>query len=199
MDKNEEIYRWVAAWIKGELTPEDEAELACWLKQDPKNQEWFDTFTTRENLKGALSLYASFHTAKRWEELERYCRITNRRKIHPGYWRYVAAVVILFIIGGIGFLYFVPDTRKEMTLAAVGPKEFHQQAVLVLENGKELVLNGIKDTCLSLGQGERLSGAFGLSPGFFTAGNSRRMAYPANPERRRIYIGIGGWEPGMVE
>lgn len=36
MDKNEEIYRWVAAWIKGELTPEDEAELACWLKQDPK-------------------------------------------------------------------------------------------------------------------------------------------------------------------
>ena len=96
------------------------------------------------------------HTAKRWEELERYCRITNRRKIHPGYWRYVAAVVILFIIGGIGFLYFVPDTRKEMTLAAVGPKEFHQQAVLVLENGKELVLNGIKDTCLSLGQGERL-------------------------------------------
>lgn len=136
MDKNEEIYRWVAAWIKGELTPEDEAELACWLKQDPKNQEWFDTFTTRENLKGALSLYASFHTAKRWEELERYCRITNRRKIHPGYWRYVAAVVILFIIGGIGFLYFVPDTRKEMTLAAVGPKEFHQQAVLVLENGK---------------------------------------------------------------
>lgn len=56
MDKNEEIYRWVAAWIKGELTPEDEAELACWLKQDPKNQEWFDTFTTRENLKGALSL-----------------------------------------------------------------------------------------------------------------------------------------------
>ena len=157
MDKNEEIYRWVAAWIKGELTPEDEAELACWLKQDPKNQEWFDTFTTRENLKGALSLYASFHTAKRWEELERYCRITNRRKIHPGYWRYVAAVVILFIIGGIGFLYFVPDTRKEMTLAAVGPKEFHQQAVLVLENGKELVLNGIKDTCLSLGQGERLS------------------------------------------
>ena len=156
MDKNEEIYRWVAAWIKGELTPEDEAELACWLKQDPKNQEWFDTFTTRENLKGALSLYASFHTAKRWEELERYCRITNRRKIHPGYWRYVAAVVILFIIGGIGFLYFVPDTRKEMTLAAVGPKEFHQQAVLVLENGKELVLNGIKDTCLSLGQGERL-------------------------------------------
>lgn len=35
MDKNEEIYRWVAAWIKGELTPEDEAELACWLKQDP--------------------------------------------------------------------------------------------------------------------------------------------------------------------
>ena len=95
MDKNEEIYRWVAAWIKGELTPEDEAELACWLKQDPKNQEWFDTFTTRENLKGALSLYASFHTAKRWEELERYCRITNRRKIHPGYWRYVAAVVIL--------------------------------------------------------------------------------------------------------
>ena len=140
MDKNEEICRWVAAWIKGELTPEDEAELACWLKQDPKNQEWFDTFTTRENLKGALSLYASFHTAKRWEELERYCRITNRRKIHPGYWRYVAAVVILFIIGGIGFLYFVPDTRKEMTLAAVGPKEFHQQAVLVLENGKELVL-----------------------------------------------------------
>ena len=100
--------------------------------------------------------YASFHTAKRWEELERYCRITNRRKIHPGYWRYVAAVVILFIIGGIGFLYFVPDTRKEMTLAAVGPKEFHQQAVLVLENGKELVLNGIKDTCLSPGQGERL-------------------------------------------
>ena len=121
MDKNEEICRWVAAWIKGELTPEDEAELACWLKQDPKNQEWFDTFTTRENLKGVLSLYASFHTAKKWEELERYCRITNRRKIHPGYWRYVAAVVILFIIGGIGFLYFVPDTRKEMTLAAVGP------------------------------------------------------------------------------
>ena len=37
MDKNEEICRWVAAWIKGELTPEDEAELACWLKQDPKS------------------------------------------------------------------------------------------------------------------------------------------------------------------
>lgn len=129
---------------KGRADTGGEAELVCWLKQDPKNQEWFDTFTTRENLKGALSLYASFHTAKRWEELERYCRITNRRKIHPGYWRYVAAVVILFIIGGIGFLYFVPDTRKEMTLAAVGPKEFHQQAVLVLENGKELVIERYK-------------------------------------------------------
>lgn len=28
---------------------------------------------------------------------------------------------------------------------------------------------------------DQRSGAFGLSPGFFTAGNSRRMAYPANP------------------
>ena len=53
MDKNEEISRWVAAWIKGELTPEDEADLACWLNLDPKNQEWFDTITPREKQKGA--------------------------------------------------------------------------------------------------------------------------------------------------
>lgn len=156
MDKNEERYRWVAAWIKGELTPEDQAELVGWLKQDPKNQEWFDTFTAKESLREALALYASFHTTERWEELEHRCGITNRRKIHPGYWRYVAAVVVLFITGGIGFWYFTPDTRKEMPLAVVDQKEYHQQAVLVMENGKEFVLNGIKDTCLLLGQGERL-------------------------------------------
>ena len=156
MDKKEEIYRWVTAWIKGELTPEDQVELNCWLKQDPKNQAWFDAFTAKENLREALALYASFHTAERWEELEHRCGITNRRKIHPGYWRYIAAVVVLFITGGIGFWYFASDTRKEMPLAVVDRKEFHQQAVLVMENGKELVLNGIKDTCLLLGQGERL-------------------------------------------
>lgn len=157
MDKNEEAYRWVAAWIKGELTPEEETELTCWLKQDPKNQEWFDAFTAKENLKEVLALYASFHTAERWEELERRCGIMTRRKIYPDYWRYVAAMVILFITGGIGFWYFAPDACKEMPLAVVDQKEFHQQAVLVMEDGKEFVLNGIKDTCLLLGQGERLS------------------------------------------
>lgn len=156
MDKSEEVYCWVAAWIKGELTPEEQTELTCWLKQNPKNQEWFDTFTAKENLKEVLALYASFHTAERWKELERSCGIMKRRKIRRDYWRYVAAVIVLFITGGIGFWYFTPDACKEMPLAIVDRKEFHQQAVLVMEDGKEFVLNGIKDTCLLVGQGERL-------------------------------------------
>lgn len=156
MDKQEEIHHWVAARIKGELTPEEEAALDGWLKQDPEHQAWFDAFTAKENLGKALSLYASFHTEERWTELEHRCGIRKRRKIKPSGWWTVAAMVALFITGGIGFRYFAPDTRREVPLAVSGGEGFHRQAVLVMEDGKKLVLNGIKDTCLLLGQGERL-------------------------------------------
>lgn len=155
MDNKSEIYRWVAAWIRGDIASDDLAHLERWLDADPRNRKWFDSFTGKENLKKSFLLYSSFHSDKKWKEMEMLC---GRRegKIFLSYWKYAAAVAILLFVG-ILFLGRWNEESHPEVLADQTSRIARQQAILIMESGEEVVLNAMEESCLQYVKGERLS------------------------------------------
>lgn len=155
MDNKSEIYRWVAAWIRGDIASDDLAHLERWLDADPRNRKWFDSFTGKENLKKSFLLYSSFHSDKKWKEMEMLC---GRRegKIFLSSWKYAAAVAILLFVG-ILFLGRWNEESHPEVLADQTSRIARQQAILIMESGEEVVLNAMEESCLQYVKGERLS------------------------------------------
>ncbi|MEG0796858.1 MAG: DUF4974 domain-containing protein [Odoribacter sp.] len=151
MDKITKIHYLISVWLKDEMSDEEHRELEEWLEEDPKNREWFTTFIEKEHLQKSLKLYDSFHTSQRWMQLEQQCFHTSNQFRIRRMIGYAAAIVVLLIIGSAGYWWLHSDT-KNLSVAVNAGKEIHNQAVLIVGNGQEFVLSGIKDTCLLLGE-----------------------------------------------
>ncbi len=156
MEKKAEIYLWVVAWLKGEITTAETEKLEAWLAEDPKNRAWFDAFTQQESLQEALQLYQSFHTEERWKAFERQSMPIRSRRMLSRYWAYAAAVVVIGLVAGISYWHFNTVVPGNTPMAVVDQREMYNRAVLITESGTEVVLSGMKDTCLCLNQGEHL-------------------------------------------
>lgn len=154
MDNKSDIYRWVAAWIRGNITADEQAQLDCWLDADPQNRQWFESFIGKENLKKSLMLYSSFHTDKKWEEMEKACGWKEKR-IFLSYWKYAAVAAVLIVVGMMLF-WRGNEEVLPVVLAGQDSRSARQQAVLIMGSGEEVVLSGIEDTCLQYVKGERL-------------------------------------------
>lgn len=152
MDNKSDIYRWVAAWIRGDITADEQARLECWLDADPQNRQWFDSFTEKENLKKSFVLYSSFHSDKKWKEMEMLC---GRKRLFLSYWKYAAVATILLVVGVMLF-WRENKELQPVVLVEQTSRIDRQQAVLIMGSGEEVVLNGVKDSCLQYTKGERL-------------------------------------------
>lgn len=155
MEQSEKIRCWVIAYLKGEMNDVEKGQLEEWLNQDRKNREWFESYVKKEQLPQSLELYISFRTAERWQELERQLFI-NSRRLKLRRWFAYAAILTLLLTGSITYLWFNTHDPKPLKIAGLD-KVMRNQAILVTETGEQLVLNGIRDTCLLVGKTEWLN------------------------------------------
>ncbi len=150
MEQSEKICQWVMAFLNGGMKEEEKRQLEEWLEQDVRNRAWFENYVKKERLSQSLRLYTSFHTSVQWKKLERRLEIKSgrlqlrRRLVY-------AAVLTLLLTGGATFLWF-QSNEPEPLRTVVLDRGMRNQAVLVAESGEQIVLNGIKDTCLLVGK-----------------------------------------------
>ena len=155
MDNKSDIYRWVAAWIRGDISSDEQVRLERWLDANPQNRQWFDSFTAKENLKKSIMLYSSFDSDKKWKEMEILCERKTKR-LFLSYWKYVAVAVILLVVG-VMLCWRENEKLQPVVLVEQISRSERQQAILIMESGEEVVLNGVDDSCLQYSKGERLS------------------------------------------
>lgn len=155
MGQSSEVRQWVFAWIKGDINQKDREYLEMWLAENPDNQEWFDRYVQKEQLSKSLQLYSSFHTDRKWNELERQLLLRSGRFTMRRLLAYAAILVIVFM-SGVAY-WWLYDTGHTSSVIAHLNKECRNQAILVVEDGQQIVLNGIRDTCLLVGKKERLN------------------------------------------
>lgn len=155
MGQSSEVRQWVFAWIKGDINQKDREHLEMWLAENPDNQEWFDRYVQKEQLSKSLQLYSSFHTDRKWNELERQLLLRSGRFTMRRLLAYAAILVIVFM-SGVAY-WWLYDTGHTSSVIAHLNKECRNQAILVVEDGQQIVLNGIRDTCLLVGKKERLN------------------------------------------
>lgn len=155
MGRSSEVRQWVLAWIKGNINRKDRGDLEMWLAENPDNQEWFDRYVHKEQLLKSLQLYSSFHTDRKWNELERRLLLRSGRFVLRRVWAY-AAVFVIVLMSGVAY-WWLHDSGQEPCLMVDLNKECRNQAVLVAESGEQIVLDGIRDTCLLVGKKERLN------------------------------------------
>lgn len=155
MDNKSDIYRWVAAWIRGDISSDEQVHLERWLDANPQNRQWFDSFTAKENLKKSIMLYSSFNSDKKWKEMEILCE-RKKKRLFLSYWKYAAVAVILLVVGVMLFWRENEKLQPVVLVEQISRSE-RQQAILIMESGEEVVLNGVEDSCLQYSKGERLS------------------------------------------
>lgn len=155
MDNKSDIYRWVAAWIRGDISSDEQVRLERWLDANPQNRQWFDSFTAKENLKKSIMLYSSFNSDKKWKEMEILCE-RKKKRLFLSYWKYAAVAVILLVVGVMLFWRENEKLQPVVLVEQISRSE-RQQAILIMESGEEVVLNGVDDSCLQYSKGERLS------------------------------------------
>lgn len=155
MDNKSDIYRWVAAWVRGDITPDELVHLEHWLDAAPRNRQWFDSFTEKENLKKSIMLYSSFDSDKKWKEMEILCERKKKRSF-LSYWKYAAVAAILLVVG-VALFWRENEKLQPVVLVEQISRSERQQAILIVESGEEVVLNGVEDSCLQYFKGERLS------------------------------------------
>lgn len=155
MEQRSEIRRWVITWLKGEISQEDRRCLEKWLSENPANREWFNRYVKKEHLIKSLQIYSSFDTDKRWNALERQLIPRSGHFMMRWIWTYAAVVMVLFM-SGVAYWWLHVDEPEQVVMAGLS-KEDRKQAVLIMENGEQVVLDGIKDTCVVLSKKEVLN------------------------------------------
>ncbi|MEC5146439.1 FecR domain-containing protein [Chitinophaga sp. 212800010-3] len=159
MEDQQEKWLLISKFIRGELTPPEEAELREWLNEKPGNRQFFEEITSAEQLRHELQEFASKEISeeKAWEKLLTRARadgkswandkpaITRKFRI----WRYAAAAVLLMLAaGGTYWVRHTGTGRKDLSRIAINQKADLQdlapgknKATLTLSGGETVVLD----------------------------------------------------------
>lgn len=150
-----DIHRLIMAYLRKEISDAEKERLNEWLDGEERHRQLFRELCDRQKVQEEVEQYALFDTEQAWLSLEQAMDRTLSRKKIWRLWQAYAAGVMLIIGVGLFWLY---RTEPAGTVVAeqksIMPGE--TTAILVLENGQEIVLQGMKDTCLVLGKGEVL-------------------------------------------
>ncbi len=138
MDNKSDIYRWVAAWVRGDITPDELVHLEHWLDAAPRNRQWFDSFTEKENLKKSIMLYSSFDSDKKWKEMEILCERKKKRSF-LSYWKYAAVAAILLVVG-VSSLLLEKTVNPSVMIENQTITPGSVKALLVLASGNQISL-----------------------------------------------------------
>ena len=157
MKKEKEIYELIVAYLRKEISEEEGMMLQNWVDKNESHKRLFVELCDKEQLKKEVRQYASFDTEGRWKQFEKNFERERRKNRRVVVWRACAASVAVLLMVGMGLLYSPlkkESVRREARAVAIVPGE--TQAVLVLGDGREVALKGMRDTALLTDNGEKI-------------------------------------------
>ena len=153
-----EIHELLLAYLRDDISEEEMIRLQGWLDENERHRELLDELRDKEVLQQEIGAYASFDTSRRWIQLkEEMDKTSRKRRSLLRVWKSVAAVFVAAVAGGLLYWQTTDSARpvEEQVLGAqIRPGE--TQAVLITGKGQQLLLQGLKDTCLDITENETL-------------------------------------------
>lgn len=155
MGEEKEIYELIVAYLREDISDEDMVILQEWLNQNEWHQKLLNELRDKAILRQDVNAFASFDTGKSWKSLEHKMRKTLVKKSR-GIFRWSAAAVI--VLGGLFSLLYLHNNEKpkdtSIEIAQIQPGE--TRAVLITGDGRQVSLQGMKDTALMFAANERV-------------------------------------------
>lgn len=134
------IAKLIAAYMTGELTPEEANRLDTWRKEKTAHEALFQQIIDQKNLEKLLSEKTQDMETDGWKEVTKRIHRNEQLKIWQKICAYAA--ILLIPIAIIGTAYF-PKKQSAITVphspvAAIQPGE--TKAILTLDNGMKLTV-----------------------------------------------------------
>ena len=153
-----EIHELLLAYLQDDISEEEMIRLQGWLDENERHRKLLDELRDKEVLRQEIGAYASFDTSRRWIQLKEEMHKTPRkRRLLLRVWKSVAAVFVAAVAGGLLYWQITDSARpveEQVLVAQIRPGE--TQAVLITGKGQQLLLQGLKDTCLDITGNETL-------------------------------------------
>ena len=153
-----EIHELLLAYLRDDISEEEMIRLQGWLDENERHRKLLDELRDKEVLRQEIGAYASFDTSRRWIQLkEEMDKTPRKRRLLLRVWKSVAAVFVAAVAGGLLYWQITDSARpveEQVLVAQIRPGE--TQAVLITGKGQQLLLQGLKDTCLDITGNETL-------------------------------------------
>ena len=153
-----EIHELLLAYLQDEISEEEMIRLQGTLDENERHRKLLDELRDKEVLRQEIGAYASFDTSRRWIQLkEEMDKTPRKRRLLLRVWKSVAAVFVAAVAGGLLYWQITDSARpveEQVLVAQIRPGE--TQAVLITGKGQQLLLQGLKDTCLDITGNETL-------------------------------------------
>ena len=158
MKMEKEIHELLLAYLQDDISEEEMIRLQGWLDENERHRKLLDELRDKEVLRQEIGAYASFDTSRRWIQLkEEMDKTPRKRRLLLRVWKSVAAVFVAAVAGGLLYWQITDSARpveEQVLVAQIRPGE--TQAVLITGKGQQLLLQGLKDTCLDITGNETL-------------------------------------------
>ena len=158
MKVTKDIHELILAYLREDISEEEMSRLRVWLDENERHQRLLEELRDKDVLQREIGEYVSFDTSRRWGQLKEAMEEPVRKgRSLLKVWGAVAAVVVAFV-GGLLYWQMTGSPQPEVKQVAIARiEQGGMRAVLITETGQQVVLQGLKDTCLNITGTETLN------------------------------------------
>ena len=158
MKVTKDIHELILSYLREDISEEEMSRLRVWLDENERHQRLLEELRDKDVLQREIGEYVSFDTSRRWGQLKEVMEEPVRKgRSLLKVWGAVAAVVVAFV-GGLLYWQMTGSPQPEVKQVAIARiEQGGMRAVLITETGQQVVLQGLKDTCLNITGTETLN------------------------------------------
>ena len=158
MKVTKDIHELILSYLREDISEEEMSRLRVWLDENERHQRLLEELRDKDVLQREIGEYVSFDTSRRWGQLKEAMEEPVRKgRSLLKVWGAVAAVVVAFV-GGLLYWQMTGSPQPEVKQVAIARiEQGGRRAVLITETGQQVVLQGLKDTCLNITGTETLN------------------------------------------
>ena len=158
MKVTKDIHELILSYLREDISEEEMSRLRVWLDENERHQRLLEELRDKDVLQREIGEYVSFDTSRRWGQLKEAMEEPVRKgRSLLKVWGAVAAVVVAFV-GGLLYWQITGSPEPEVKQVAIARiEQGGMRAVLITETGQQVVLQGLKDTCLNITGTETLN------------------------------------------
>ena len=158
MKVTKDIHELILSYLREDISEEEMSRRRVWLDENERHQRLLEELRDKDVLQREIGEYVSFDTSRRWGQLKEAMEEPVRKgRSLLKVWGAVAAVVVAFV-GGLLYWQMTGSPQPEVKQVAIARiEQGGMRAVLITETGQQVVLQGLKDTCLNITGTETLN------------------------------------------